>query len=225
MSGSVQPGNSPLSRQLRFEVEAARPERYAAVPTLTFVIRVVQESGPPIHTIALRCQIRIEPNRRGYSDAEERRLEELFGHTPRWGDTLKPFLWTNVSHLTPAFDRSEMVELPVPCTYDLEVAAAKYFHSLDDGEIPLLLLFSGTVFARNGSGFQVSQVPWNANVSYRMPVSVWREMMDIYYPNAGWLRLRRDTLDKLMRIKTTLALASWDQVFDVLLTDGEGGTR
>jgi hypothetical protein len=88
-----------------------------------------------------------------------------------------------------------------------------------------LLLFSGTVFARNGSGFQVSQVPWNANVSYRMPVSVWREMMDLYYPNAGWLRLRRDTLDKLMRIKTTLALASWDQVFDVLLTDGEGGTR
>jgi len=225
MTGPVQPGNSPLPQQIRFAVEAARPERYAAVPTLIFVIRVDQESGSPIHTIALRCQIRIEPNRRRYSDAEERRLEELFGNAPRWGDTLKPFLWTNVSHLTPAFDRSQMVELPVLCTYDLEIAAAKYFHSLDDGEIPLLLLFSGTVFAHNGSGFQVSQVPWHAEASYRMPVSVWREMMDLYYPNAGWLRLRRDTLDRLMRFKTTLALASWDQVFDILLTDGGGGAR
>src|SRR5260370_40276913 len=103
MSGSVQPGNSPLSRQLRFEVEAARPERYAAVPTVTFVIRVVQESGPPIHTIALRCQIRIEPNRRGYSDAEDRRLEELFGHTPRGGEAPKPFLCTDGAHMTTAF--------------------------------------------------------------------------------------------------------------------------
>lgn len=220
MSSSMQLGALPRSQELRFAVETARPERYAAVPTLTFVIRVDQEGGAPIHTIALRCQIRIEPNRRRYSEAERLRLEELFGATPRWGDTLKPFLWTNVSHLTPAFDGSTAIEMPVPCTYDLEIAAAKYLHSLDDGEIPLLLLFSGTVFARDGNGFQVSPVPWHAEASYRMPVSVWRAMMDLYYPNAGWLRLRRDTLDKLMRLKTTLALASWDQVIDVLLADG-----
>jgi Family of unknown function (DUF6084) len=220
MSGLVQPANSPLSQQLIFNVETVRPERYAAVPTLTFVIRVEQETGAPIHTIALRCQIRIEPNRRRYSEAEQLRLEELFGETPRWGDTLKPFLWTNVSHLTAAFDGSAAIEMPVPCTYDLEIAAAKYFHSLDDGEIPLLLLFSGTVFARDGNGFQVSPVPWHSEASYRMPVSVWRQLMDLYYPNTGWLRLRRDTLDKLMRLKTTLALSSWDQVIDVLLANG-----
>ena len=222
MTEAARPDESAITRKLRFEVEAARPERYAAVPTLIFVIRVEQESGTPIHTIALRCQIRIEPNRRGYSYSEERRLEELFGKTPRWGDTMKPFLWTNVSHLTPAFDRSAAVELPVPCTYDLEIAASKYFHSLDDGEIPLLFLFSGTVFARNASGFQVSPVPWHAEASYPMPARLWREMMDLYYPNAGWLRLRRDTLDRLMRLKTTLALASWDQVFDVLLAENDG---
>lgn len=221
----MQPANSPLSRELRFNVETVRPERYAAAPTLTFVIRVDQEGGAPIHTIALRCQIRIEPNRRRYSEAEQRQLEELFGETPRWGDTLKPFLWTNVSHLTPAFDGSAAIEMPVPCSYDFEIAAAKYLHSLDDGEIPLLLLFSGTVFARDGNGFQVSPVPWHAETAYRMPVRVWREMMDLYYPNAGWLRLRRDTLDKLMRLKTTLALANWDQVFDVLLAGGEGTAR
>jgi hypothetical protein len=225
VTGPMQASNSPQSQQLIFEVETVRPERYAAVPTLTFVLRVGQEGGAPIHTIALLCQIRIEPNRRRYSGAEERRLEELFGDTPRWGDTMKPFLWTNISHLTPAFDRSAAVELPVPCTYDLEIAAAKYFHSLDEGEIPLLLLFSGTVFARDGNGFQVSPVPWHAEALYRMPVRVWREMMDLYYPNAGWLRLRRDTLDRLMRLKTTLALATWDQVFDALFADGEGTAR
>jgi hypothetical protein len=220
VSGSIQAGTSPLSRELSFKVETVRPEHYAAVPTLTFVIRVDQKNSAPIHTIALRCQIRIEPNRRQYSELEQSRLEELFGETPRWGDTLKPFLWTNVSHLTPAFDGSAAIEMPVPCTYDLEIAAAKYLHSLDDGEIPLLFLFSGTVFSRDGDGFQVSQVPWRAEASHRMPVSVWRELMNLYYPNAGWLRLRRDTLDKLMRLKTSLALASWDQVFDILLADG-----
>jgi hypothetical protein len=225
MTHLMQPERLPSSQQLEFKVESVRAERHAAVPTLTFVIRVEQSGGAPIHTIALRSQIRIEPSRREYSAAEELRLEELFGATPRWGDTLKPFLWTNVSYLTPAFDGSAAIELPVPCTYDLEIAAAKYFHSLDDGEIPLLILFNGTVFARAGNGFQVSQVPWHAEASYRMPISVWREMMDLYFPNAGWLRLRRDTLDKLMRLKTTLALASWDQVFDVLLDDAEGAPR
>ncbi|MHB8384006.1 MAG: DUF6084 family protein [Candidatus Binataceae bacterium] len=225
MSSSMQSASSPLTQPLGFAVETVRPERYAAVPTLTFVIRVEQEGGAPIHTIALRCQIRIEPNHRRYSAAEQRRLEELFGETPRWGDTLKPFLWTNVSHLSGAIEGSAAIEVPVSCTYDFEVAAAKYLHSLDGGEIPLLLLFSGTVFARDGNGFQVSQVPWRAESSYRMPVRVWREMMDLYYPDAGWLRLRRDTLDKLMRLKTSLALASWEQVFDVLLANGEGDAR
>jgi hypothetical protein len=206
--------------ELKFKVEGVQPERYAAVPTLNFALRVEDDSAATVHAVALRCQIRIEPHRRRYSHEEEARLTELFGETPRWGDTLKPFLWTNVSQMLTGFEGSALVQMPVACTYDFEIAASKYLHSLDNGEIPLLLLFSGTVFTKNGAGgFQVSQVPWHAEAPCQLPVRVWREMMDLYFPNAGWLRLRRETLDKLMRLKATLALPTWDDVLEVLIKE------
>ena len=46
----------------------------------------------------------------------------------------------------PAFTGSTTATLTIPCTLDLDVAATKYFHGLDDGDIPLLFLFSGSVF-------------------------------------------------------------------------------
>jgi len=205
--------------ELKFKVEGSAPERYAAVPTLNLALRVEDDSGATVHAVALRCQIRIEPNRRRYSNEEEARLAEPFGDTPRWGDTLKPFLWTSVSQMITEFDGSAVVQMPVQCTYDFEVAATEYFHSLDDGEIPLLLLFSGTVFTKGGAGLQVSQVPWHAEAAYRLPVSVWRAMMDPYFPNSGWLRLRRETLDQLMKLKARLAMPTWDDVLDVLMKE------
>ena len=172
-----------------------------------------------MESIGLRCQIRIEPQRRRYTGAEEERLLELFGETPRWGDTLKPFLWTHVSTVVPGFTGSTIVDLPVPCSYDLEVAAAKYFHALEDGEIPTLFLFSGTVFVRSPAGLRVQQVPWDKEAFCRLPVRVWRELMDAYFPQSGWLRLHRDTLDRLTRVKARRALATWDDVVTALLRD------
>src|SRR5262249_33564483 len=153
-------------------------EPYAAVPTLMFGLHIEDGGEAPIESISLRCQIRIEPMRRRYSPDEERRLVELFGETPRWGDTLKPFLWTHVSMVVPGFTAQTNIAMPVACTYDLDVAAAKYFHGLDDGEIPALFLFSGTVFARGPAGLRTVQVPWDKESPYRLPVRLWREMMD-----------------------------------------------
>lgn len=206
-----------MSEKLAISIVDARPERYAATPTLAFRMRLDDVAGEIFHSIALRCQIRIEPQRRRYSPAEEARLLELFGEAPRWGDTLKPFLWTHVSTVVPGFTGRSEADLPVPCSYDLEVAGAKYLHSLDDGEIPLVFLFSGTIFAKAADGLKVMPVSWNKDASYRMPVRVWRELMDIYFPNAGWLRLSRETLDRLTRFKAENAIASWDQVFEALL--------
>jgi hypothetical protein len=205
--------------ELKFRINEARPERYAAVPTLVFALQVDSGNDDLVHTVALQCQIRIEPQRRGYSPMEEQRLAELFGATPRWGDTLKPFLWTTVSQMLPTFQGSRCVQLLVPCTYDFEIAASKYLHSLDDGEIPLAFIFSGTIFTRTATGFTVSQVPWHSDASFPLPAKVWREMMDLYYPNAGWLRLRRDTLDRLMKVKADLALPTWDDVLDALIEE------
>ena len=206
---------------VRFQIVDVVPERHAAVPTLLFGLQVEERSGAAVD-IALRCQIRIEPQRRRYSPVEEQRLLELFGETPRWGDTLKPFLWTNVSALLPQFQGSLQTTLPVPCSYDFDVAAAKYFHALEDGEIPLVFLFSGTIFAQGETRLQVAQIPWNADATFRLPVRAWRALMDLYFPNGGWLRLRRESLDGLMRFKATRAIPTWDAVVDTLLK--EAGT-
>ena len=209
--------------ELVFDCLDAKPDRWAAVPTLLFRLRIADAGGQRIHTIALRCQLRIEPQRRRYSPEESDGLLDLFGEPARWGETLKPLQFAHVSMMIPGFKGSTELDLPVPCTYDFEVAAAKYLHALDDGEVPLLLLFSGTVFAKGAEGMSVEQVPWHKEASYRMPVKVWRELMDLYFPNSAWIRLRRDTLDDLQRFKARAALPSWDQALAVLLERAEEG--
>jgi hypothetical protein len=210
---------------LAFEVLDTYAEPYAAVPTLMFRMRVTEPTAEPVHAIALRCQIRIEPHRRRYGDHEEERLVELFGEPARWGDSVKPFLWTHVATTVSGFSGATEFLLPVTCTYDFEIAATKYFHSLESGEVPLVLLFSGTTFARGDAGFSVAPVAWHEEASYRLPVQVWRDMMDCYFPNSGWLMLSRDTLDKLTRFKAARALPTWDLVVERLLKEaGEEGS-
>jgi hypothetical protein len=205
--------------ELGFRITGARAEPFAATPTLMFGLSVTERAGATIESIALRCQIRIEPQRRRYSAAEEAHLVELFGETPRWGDTLKPFLWTHASTMVPGFRGEAAVDLPVPCTYDLEVAAAKYFHALEGDAIPTLFLFSGTVFLRGDGGLRVQPVPWNQEAAFRLPGATWRGLMDNYFPSSGWLRLHKDSLDALIRFKGERALATWDDVVKALLPE------
>ncbi len=205
---------------LSFQIAGVRAEPYAAVPTLVFALGVEAASGRSIHAMALRCQVMIEPHRRRHSAAEQARLLEMFGEPARWGDTVKPLLWTHVSLMLSGFQGSTTVDLPVTCTYDFEVTAAKYFAGLDDGEIPLLFLFSGTVFVagvQGGAGFMVERVPWEKEASFRLPVRVWRELMDGYFPGAAWIRLRRESLDALQRFKAERALPTWDDALAALL--------
>lgn len=206
---------------LAFECLSVRSDPYAASPTLVFRLRITEGGGLTVNTIALRCQLRIEPHRRTYSGAETPLLADLFGSTDRWGDTLKPLQFATVAVMVPGFTGATEVDLPVPCSYDLEVAASKYFASLEDGEIPLLLLFSGTVFVRTPTGFSVDQVPWTSETPQRVPVAVWRAAMDRFFPGSGWLRLRRDTIAELQRYKADKALAGWDDVVADLLAQAK----
>jgi Family of unknown function (DUF6084) len=206
---------------LRFEVLDARTEPHAAVPTIMFRIRAAEVDGHRVHAAALRCQIRIEPQRRRYSEAEEEKLYELFGEVPQWGSSLRPFLWTHVSTTLGGFDGTTEFDLPVECTYDFEVAGAKYLHALGDGDVALLLLFSGTVFTPGQSGFAAEPLSWSAEASHRMPVAVWRTTMDAYFPAGAFIRLHRDTLDDLQRFKARRGLPTWDQAFAQLLKEAE----
>ncbi len=169
----------------------------------------------------MRCavQIRIEPQKRRYAPAEAARLNDLFGDASRWADTLKPLQFANVSAMVPSFTGSVEIDVPVACTYDLDIASTSYFHALEEGEIPLLFLFSGTMFTKGTTGFSVTQVPWNKEASYRLPVSEWRLMMDRFFPNSGWLRVSRSTLEALGAFKSARALPTWEQTLTVLLDE------
>ena len=212
---------------LNFQVEKAEPEPFAVGPLLLFKLRISQsaapdEPPPPIHAVALRCQIRIEPARRRYATAEQERLLDLFGKPDRWGQTLRATLWTHTSVVVPPFTTSAVVDLPVPCTYDFNVAATKYFYALEDGEVPLLILFSGTIFHEvEDRGLQVAQIPWEKEASFRLPVQVWKQMMDLYYPNSAWLCLRKDVFDRLYQYKSRRGLPTWEHALDSLLSTAD----
>ncbi len=208
-----------MTSPVTFEVVGAHAEAHAAVPTLMLRLRITASDGLPVHAMALRSQIMIEPQRRRYEPDEARRLTELFGETPRWGDTLRPFLWTNVGTTVSGFTGSTEIDLPITCTYDFEIAAAKFMHSLDSGELPIVIMFSGTVFAKGAAGLTAAPVSWSEEASYRLPVVLWRETMDLYFPNTGWLRLRHETIDALQRYKAERALLTWDDTFERLLKD------
>ncbi|GII78382.1 hypothetical protein Sru01_33640 [Sphaerisporangium rufum] len=202
-----------------FACTGVRADPHAVFPTLTFRLRVTAPDGGAVHAIALRCQIRVEPRRRRYTAAESELLADLFGEPSRWGETARPLQFANVSVMVPRFTGETEIDLPVTCGYDLEVAAGKYFASLDGGEVPLLLLFSGTVFARSPAGFTVGQIPWDREVRHGLPVAVWTEMIDRYFPGTGWLRLDRGTLRALQRYKAGRALATWDETVEALLKE------
>lgn len=206
---------------LAFEVVGVSPERYAAVPTITFRVRITEQSGESIHAVALRTQIMIEPQRRRYVPEEEERLLAQFGERERWGQTLKPFMWTTVSTMVTAFTETTEVDVQVPCTYDFELGSTKFLHAVETGEVPLNLLFGGTIFSKGESGFTVEPVPWNKEARFGMPAAIWRAVMDIYFPGTAWVLVRRETLDKLERFRTIRGLPSWERTFDTLVAEAQ----
>jgi hypothetical protein len=208
--------------ELTFQVEKAEPLLFAAAPAVVFKIDIRNKpEGEPIHSILLRCQVRIEPARRSYHNDEPARLSELFGERGRWGQTMRGMLWTNVSIVVPSFVGSTVADLPVPCPFDFNVAATKYFDALEGGEVPLVFLFSGAVFHESEErGLQVAPIPWSSESSFRLPVSVWKEMMEHYHPNSAWLCLRKDVFDRLNRYRVDLGLTSWEDALERLLSPG-----
>jgi hypothetical protein len=202
---------------LRFQVETAEATPNAATPMLTFKVRATDSEMQPIHSIALRVQVQIEPTRRRYTPDEQEHLVDLFGEAERWSKSLHPLLWTNASVNVPAFDGSLVFDVGVPCTFDFNVAITKYLYGLDAGEIPTTLLFSGTVFHAGRMGLQVAQIPWDRDASYRLPIQVWKEMMDMYYPRVAWLCLQRDVFERLYRFKAQHGIPTWEQALERLL--------
>jgi hypothetical protein len=207
---------------LDFRVEGAEVLEFAAVPSLLFKLRIENGEEEPIRSVALNTQIRIAATQRHYDAMEQERLLEVFGQPNRWRNTLRSLLWTHTVLQVPPFSGSTVVDMPVPCTYDLEVIAAKYFYALEDGEVPLEFLFSGTVFyAGEDRRLQVARISWEKEAEFRLPVRLWKEMMERYFPNSAWIRLRKDAFDRLYDYKAHRGLPTWEAVIEALLHTSE----
>jgi hypothetical protein len=208
---------------LSFRVESAASVPFAAVPVIAFKLLVDNRiPAETIHTIVLRAQIQIEATRRRYNDRDKQRLLDLFGEPDRWSRTLRTMLWTHADVVVPSFTGATAVDIQVPCTFDFNVGATKYFHGVSDGEIPLNFLFSGTVFyAAGDSPLQVAPISWDTEARFRLPVEVWRAMMDHYYPSATWLALQRDVFERVYEFKMRSGISTWEEAFDRLLQAAE----
>jgi hypothetical protein len=204
---------------LGITIEKAEVVPFASAPTLAFKLRVANASqAETIHAVVLRSQIQIEVTRRKYNSQEQQRLRDLFGEPERWGQTLRNLLWVNTSVVIPQFAGVTTVDLHVPCTFDFNVATTKYFNGLEDDEIPVCLMFSGTVFyADPGGVLQVAPISWEKETKFRLPLKIWKDMMDVYYPNSAWLCVRRDVFEKLHHFKVQGGIPTWEQTFESML--------
>jgi hypothetical protein len=208
---------------LAFQIESAEAVKFSATPQILLKLRLTNaDSSQRIHSVALRCQIQLEVTRRRYTAEEQQKLLDLFGEPERWSQTLRSLLWTHVNVNVPPFSGSTVVDLPVPCTFDFNVGATKYFHGLQDGEVPLCVMFSGTVFyADSSEHLQVVPISWDKEARFNLPVRLWREMMDSYYPNTAWLCLRRDVFERLYQYKVQHGIPTWEQAIESVLETNE----
>lgn len=212
-----------LAPDLSFAIEGAEALEYAAVPTLRFHLRLESAGGAEVASVVLNSQVRIALRRRSYDPATRERLAELLGVPGPDGGTVRSLFWTHATTIVPSFDGVTTVALDVACTYDFEVAVAKYFHALEDGEVPLEFLFSGSVFYPGpGGALQVGRIPWDREASYNFPVAVWQALMEHHFPQSAWLRLRRDTFDRLHTFRARRLLPSWEEAIEELLRAGGG---
>jgi hypothetical protein len=201
--------------ELGFSVKGAARVEHTAVPTLRFALEVTSEI--PVRSVLLDVQIQIAARRRGYDVTAHDRLFELFGPTADWGTTLRTLLWTRTTLVVPSFEGSTVVDLDVPCSYDLEVAASRYMDALSDGEVPLEFLFSGSVFYSGADGeLQTTRLSWESEAEYRLPVRVWKETMERYFRGTAWVRLSKESFDRLSAYKSRNALATWDDALEAL---------
>jgi hypothetical protein len=127
-------------------------------------------------------------------------------------------LWAHVTVMLPQFVDTVTLDIPVTCTFDFNVAATKYFHGVHD-DVPLRFLFSGTVFYETGEErtLSVAPVPWDREATFRLPAETWHRLMEHYYPNGAWLRLRLDAFERLAAFKRRHGIPTWEEALERLL--------
>jgi Family of unknown function (DUF6084) len=219
LSTELEPGSwATLTPEPEFAITAAAHAAFAATPTMIFSAIANDPSGFEIQSIALTVQVMIDPARRGYDAHTRERLAELFGPPASWAPATSGLAWARVATTVPSFAGSTTFPVEVPCTYDLEVAAAKYFYAVQEGSIPLSFHFNGNIFFYGADDrLRVVPVAWSTTAKYRMPISTWRAMIAEHYPGGGWIRLSDETLAALNDRRAKRGLPSFDACVQEML--------
>jgi hypothetical protein len=202
---------------LELEILGAEPALHVASPALHFRLRAKESAQREVYMVALSTQVHIDPGLRSHDEGTREQLVDLFGSPERWASTTTSVVWARVETLLPSFTSEAEFTLVVPCTYDLEVTSAKYLDALPDGEVPLSFHFSGRIFYRGEDGrLQIVLTPWTS-ATYRMPIVVWRRMIDHHYPGSGFIRLQDDTLRALGLHRAKQGIPTFDGAIEDLL--------
>jgi len=209
--------------ELEFKVTGVKPAARSMTPLLQFQLEVENHpADETIHAVLLQAQIQIQSPGRSYTPNEKEKLGELFGTPKHWGQIPRGRLWASTNTIVGGFHGSTRAALTVPCTYDLTFSTVKYLYALEQGEVPFLFLFSGTVFyASPNCRWQVRQISWDRECSYRMPVEVWQDLIESHYPRSAWLYLDRDVFDQLYAFRRRHGWSSWEQTIQHMLADIE----
>jgi hypothetical protein len=213
--------------ELTFRLDGATPVPFAASPQIAFAVRVSNaDPAQPVHSAMLRCQIQIDASARMHSASEMEGLADLFGEGPVWARASRRLLWAHTTAVVPAFAAEVVFEIHAPCTYDLFVASSKYLRALSGGQVPVVMLFSGTVFHAGADGaLQAAPVPWSSEARVAMPVHVWQQAIDQHYGGRAPLPVSTEVLERLGRYKTRCGLPTWDAAIDSLLPPDAGAAR
>ncbi len=203
---------------LDFAVSGVRPMEDMAVPTLAFRISVRRTGGGHVRSVSLNTAVRIAVARRRYDTADRLVMARLFGQPEQWATSMRPLTWARVTTVIPPFDNETEFDLPVPCTRDSELAVTSYFHGVRDGEVPLELLFSGTVFHDGPDGrLRTAQISWDKEATCRMTAGLWQEVLGRYGSGTSWVPLSSEAHDALIAHRNRHALSGWDETVADLL--------
>lgn len=200
--------------ELGFRICGAQAMRDRLSPGIGLRLEIAGRESLSVESILLHVQIQIETSRRRYTAEEKSRLGDLFGEPERWRESLRPLAWANLTTNVPAFIGSVCVEIALPCSFDFQIGVTKYLHALEGAAVPLSALFSGTVFYRSEGWLQAAPIPWHAEARFDLLPEVWREAMDVHYPNTAWLALRRDVFERLGEYKKRHGFATFDDAIE-----------
>ena len=171
------------------------------------------------------CQVKIEPQRRHYGDAEVARLYELFGETAAVG-RLAAAVPVDPRRRHRARLRRHHRGRPADRVHVRLRGGGGQVppRPRRRGRCPSCCCSPAPSSPGAAPASSPSPISWQAEASYRLPVATWRAVMDRYFPGSGWVRVEpRHARPAAARSRPARALTGWDDAFDAPVQGSGGG--